>query len=130
MQLKDAQLFRQQAYIDGAWVDADGGQTIKVNNPATGEIIGTVPKMGAAETRRAIEEWVPPIGGTGSPGSRMPCWGRFSPRRESRVSAFCVPWDCTCCTECTEKACLNAPEFWHRFPPVPVCAFQLSPEKR
>jgi hypothetical protein len=44
MQLKDAQLFRQQAYIDGAWVDADGGQTIKVNNPATGEIIGTVPK--------------------------------------------------------------------------------------
>ena len=55
MQLKDAQLFRQQAYIDGAWVDADGGQTINVNNPATGEILGTVPKMGAAETRRAIE---------------------------------------------------------------------------
>ena len=55
MQLKDAQLFRQQAYIDGAWVDADGGQTIKVNNPATGDILGTVPKMGAAETRRAIE---------------------------------------------------------------------------
>jgi hypothetical protein len=38
MQLKDAQLFRQQAFIDGAWVDADNGQTIKVNNPATGEI--------------------------------------------------------------------------------------------
>ncbi|SDN46618.1 NADP-dependent succinate-semialdehyde dehydrogenase [Pseudomonas jinjuensis] len=55
MQLKDATLFRQQAYVDGAWVDADSGQTIKVNNPATGEIIGTVPKMGAAETRRAIE---------------------------------------------------------------------------
>jgi len=55
MQLKDAQLFRQQAFIDGAWVDADNGQTIKVNNPATGEILGTVPKMGAAETRRAIE---------------------------------------------------------------------------
>ncbi len=55
MQLKDAKLFRQQAYVDGAWVDADNGQTIKVNNPATGEIIGSVPKMGAAETRRAIE---------------------------------------------------------------------------
>ncbi len=55
MQLKDPKLFRQQAYVDGAWVDADNGQTIKVNNPATGEIIGTVPKMGAAETRRAIE---------------------------------------------------------------------------
>ncbi|MCJ1887625.1 NADP-dependent succinate-semialdehyde dehydrogenase [Pseudomonas sp. LA21] len=55
MQLKDAKLFRQQAYIDGSWVDADGGKTINVNNPATNEIIGTVPKMGAAETRRAIE---------------------------------------------------------------------------
>ncbi len=55
MQLKDASLFRQQAFIDGTWLDADGGLTIKVNNPATGEIIGTVPKMGAAETRRAIE---------------------------------------------------------------------------
>ena len=55
MQLKDPSLFRQQAYIDGAWVDADNGQTLKVNNPATNEIIGTVPKMGAAETRRAIE---------------------------------------------------------------------------
>jgi succinate-semialdehyde dehydrogenase/glutarate-semialdehyde dehydrogenase len=55
MQLKDPQLFRQQAYIDGTWLDADSGQTIKVNNPATNEIIGTVPKMGAAETRRAIE---------------------------------------------------------------------------
>ena len=55
MQLKDPSLFRQQAYIDGVWLDADSGQTIKVNNPATGEIIATVPKMGAAETRRAIE---------------------------------------------------------------------------
>ena len=55
MQLKDTQLFRQQAFIDGAWVDADNGQTIQVTNPATGEVLGTVPKMGAAETRRAIE---------------------------------------------------------------------------
>ncbi len=55
MQLKDAQLFRQQAFIDGQWLDADSGQTIAVNNPATGEILGSVPKMGRAETRRAIE---------------------------------------------------------------------------
>nr|WP_283939570.1 NADP-dependent succinate-semialdehyde dehydrogenase [Pseudomonas sp. R3.Fl] len=48
-------MFRQQAYIDGAWVDADNGQTLKVNNPASNEILGSVPKMGAAETRRAIE---------------------------------------------------------------------------
>ncbi|MBT1120058.1 NADP-dependent succinate-semialdehyde dehydrogenase [Stutzerimonas nitrititolerans] len=55
MQLKDSSLFRQQAYVDGAWLDADGGQTLEVNNPAGGEVLGTVPKMGAAETRRAIE---------------------------------------------------------------------------
>ncbi|MBA1262159.1 NADP-dependent succinate-semialdehyde dehydrogenase [Stutzerimonas stutzeri] len=55
MQLKDPSLFRQQAYIDGAWLDADEGLTLKVNNPASGDILGTVPKMGAAETRRAIE---------------------------------------------------------------------------
>src|SRR5690606_19505296 len=55
MQLKDSSLFRQQAYVDGAWLDADGGQTLEVNKPAGGEALGTVPKMGAAETRRAIE---------------------------------------------------------------------------
>ena len=55
LQLKDPTLLRHQAYLNGAWVDADGGQTINVSNPATGEHIGTVPLMGAAETRRAIE---------------------------------------------------------------------------
>lgn len=55
MQLTDAALFRQQAYINGAWVDADSGETFEVTNPATGEVLGTVPKMGEAETRRAIE---------------------------------------------------------------------------
>jgi len=52
---KDPSLFRQQCYINGQWVDADSGETINVTNPATGEIIGTIPKMGASETRRAIE---------------------------------------------------------------------------
>lgn len=55
MKLKDPSLFRQQCYIDGVWADADGGETIPVNNPATDEIIGTVPRMGTDETRRAIE---------------------------------------------------------------------------
>ena len=40
MQLKDTQLFRQQAYIDGTWLDADSGQTIQVTNPATNEVMG------------------------------------------------------------------------------------------
>ncbi|MBB5390200.1 MULTISPECIES: NADP-dependent succinate-semialdehyde dehydrogenase [unclassified Herbaspirillum] len=54
LQLKDPTLLRQQAYINGVWCDADSGETIAVTNPATGLQIGTVPKMGAAETRRAI----------------------------------------------------------------------------
>src|SRR5215211_2488837 len=55
VQLKDMSLFRQQCYINGEWVDADDGSTLPVYNPADGQQIGTVPKMGAAETRRAIE---------------------------------------------------------------------------
>ncbi|MGH8677839.1 MAG: NADP-dependent succinate-semialdehyde dehydrogenase [Burkholderiales bacterium] len=55
VQLKDQKLFRQQCYLDGKWIDADGKGTINVTNPADGGVIGTIPKMGAAETRRAIE---------------------------------------------------------------------------
>ena len=55
VQLKDMSLFRQQCYIDGEWVDADNKATFAVYNPADGQQIGTVPNMGAAETRRAIE---------------------------------------------------------------------------
>ncbi len=53
--LKDAELFRQANYINGQWVQADSGKTLTVRNPATGEAVGTVPAMGQAETRRAIE---------------------------------------------------------------------------
>ncbi len=55
LKLKDAELFRTRGYINGEWVDADAGATLEVHNPANGESIGTVPKMGRAETRRAIE---------------------------------------------------------------------------
>src|ERR671915_1390165 len=51
--LKDPKLFRTQCYIDGEWVS--GSQTIPVVNPATGSPLGTVPKLGAAEARRAID---------------------------------------------------------------------------
>ena len=53
-QLKDKQLFRQQAYIDGQWCGAETKATLSVSNPATGDIIGTVPEMGQLETQRAI----------------------------------------------------------------------------
>ena len=46
---------KQQCFIDGQWVDADGGETLAVIDPGTGEQLGTVPKMGVAETRRAID---------------------------------------------------------------------------
>lgn len=54
-ELKDVDLFREACYIDGQWVKAESGRTISVDNPATGEIIGTVPKLGASETKRAID---------------------------------------------------------------------------
>ena len=52
--LKDAELFREQCLIDGRWQPADEGGTVSVHNPATSEPLGTIPKMGAGETRRAI----------------------------------------------------------------------------
>ena len=54
LNLQDASLLKQQCLIDGVWCDADDGATIAVTNPATGAVIATVPRMGAAETRRAI----------------------------------------------------------------------------
>src|SRR5881296_3071270 len=54
-QLKDPRLFREACYVDGQWVQASSGQTESVDNPATGKIIGTVPKLAGAETRQAIE---------------------------------------------------------------------------
>ncbi|OWV82442.1 NAD-dependent succinate-semialdehyde dehydrogenase [Rhizobium sp. R634] len=53
MQLKDATLFRQAALVGGAWIEA-GEDGIAVDNPATGEILGRVPNLGAAETKAAI----------------------------------------------------------------------------
>src|ERR1041384_3706380 len=53
--LKDRKLLREQCYIDGKWHDADSRSSIAVHNPATGEQLGTVPRMGAAEAKRAVE---------------------------------------------------------------------------
>jgi len=55
LDLSDAALLRSQAYIDGRWQDADDGSSFAVTNPADGSVIGRVPAMAAAETRRAIE---------------------------------------------------------------------------
>ena len=55
MQLRDTTLFRRQCHVAGAWIDADDGAVSAIANPATGEVLGSVPALGAAETRRAIE---------------------------------------------------------------------------
>lgn len=54
MNLNNPELFRQQAYVGGQWLDADNGSTISVLNPSSRAIIGHVPRMGGAETRCAI----------------------------------------------------------------------------
>ena len=53
--LQDAKLFRQACYVDGSWLDRAPAGAIDVDNPATGEIIGSVPRFGRAETRAAID---------------------------------------------------------------------------
>jgi len=75
LQLKDPSLLRQQAYLDGKWCDADDGSTIAVTNPATGEVIGTVPKMGAAETRRAID----------AANAAWPAWRKKTAKERSAI---------------------------------------------
>ena len=52
--LRNDFLLRQRCYVRGAWIDADDGRTIPVRNPATGETIGSVPRMGAEEARQAV----------------------------------------------------------------------------
>ena len=73
--LADPRLFRQQCYVDGAWCDADSGATITVTNPATGAVIGRVPAMGAAETRRAIA----------AADAAMPAWRAKTAKERSAV---------------------------------------------
>jgi succinate-semialdehyde dehydrogenase / glutarate-semialdehyde dehydrogenase len=55
MNLKDPALLRHEAFIDGEWQSADDKSTFEVVDPSNGESLGTVPMMGAAETRRAID---------------------------------------------------------------------------
>jgi succinate-semialdehyde dehydrogenase/glutarate-semialdehyde dehydrogenase len=73
VELQDARLFRQACYVDGAWTEAR--EVIEVDNPATGEIIGTVPKLGRAETKRAID----------AASRAFPVWRRKTARERAAV---------------------------------------------
>src|SRR4051812_15590657 len=67
MHLKDPTLLRTQAFVNGEWINAAKNATHDVHNPASGEKLGTVPDMGAAETRRAIE----------AAAAALPAWARL-----------------------------------------------------
>jgi len=56
LKLKDQNLFREAALVGSRWVEAQGHDSIAVTNPATGELIGHVPKLGEAETLEAIAQ--------------------------------------------------------------------------
>ena len=55
MKLNDPELFRQKCLVNGEWRDSSSGRVIEVNNPATGEVIGTIPSLNVDEIREAID---------------------------------------------------------------------------
>ena len=73
--LNDATLLRQQCYVDGRWIDADGGATHPVTDPASGATIGTMPMLGGNETRRAIE----------AANAAWPAWRRKTAKERSAI---------------------------------------------
>ncbi len=73
--LKDPSLFRDRCYVDGAWVEADSGRRFDVDNPADGSVVGSVPDMGAAETKRAIE----------AAERALPAWRALPAKERSRI---------------------------------------------
>ncbi len=75
MELKRKSLFREQCHVNGAWVDAASKETIAVTNPATGKALGTVPKLGAQDVRRAIQ----------AADAALPAWRRMSAKDRSKI---------------------------------------------
>lgn len=73
--LHDWRLFREHAYLAGKWSAADNGQVVEVTNPSTGQVIGTVPQMGAAETRRAVE----------AANAAYPAWRALLPEERAKI---------------------------------------------
>src|SRR5438477_3618239 len=73
--LKDPKLFHERAYIDGAWVDSDSRKRVDVDNPADGTIIGSIPDMGAAETKRAIA----------AAEAALPAWRGLAAKERSKI---------------------------------------------
>jgi succinate-semialdehyde dehydrogenase / glutarate-semialdehyde dehydrogenase len=81
--LKDPTLLRDSCPLAGEWVAAENGGTIAVDNPSTGAVVGHVPNMGAAETRRAI----------GFANATLPAWACPDRERARRDPATLVQSD-------------------------------------
>ena len=73
--LRDPSLFRQACLVGGKWIEADGGKTVAVRNPSTGELVGHVPALGAAETRRAID----------AAASAFPAWRKLLAKERAAI---------------------------------------------
>jgi succinate-semialdehyde dehydrogenase/glutarate-semialdehyde dehydrogenase len=73
--LKDPKLFRDRAYVDGQWIEAEGRKRLDVDNPADGAVIGSVPDMGTTETRRAIA----------AANAALPAWRALPGKERSRI---------------------------------------------
>src|SRR5437867_6872072 len=75
IKLNDPRLLRNACYIDGKWTHASGGKELPVDDPATGEVIGSVPSMGAQETRLAIN----------AASDAFPAWRRRTAKERAAV---------------------------------------------
>jgi len=75
VRLQDSKLFRQACYVDGAWIESSAQGAIDVDNPATREVIGTVPRLGRAETRQAID----------AAARAFPAWRRKTGKERAQV---------------------------------------------
>ncbi len=75
IKLKDSSLWKELCLIEGQWLPADSGQTTEIRNPANGELLGTVPVMAAAETRRAIQ----------AAHGAMPAWSKKTAAERAKV---------------------------------------------
>ena len=79
MQLQDSSLLHEKCYINGQWLDANSSATITVTNPANGDVLGTIPNMGAAETQAAIE----------AAEAALPAWrGLTAKERTTKMQAW------------------------------------------
>ena len=75
LQINNQSLFREQCYVDGQWITADNAATFSVFNPADGSKLGEVPKMGQAETARAID----------AAATALPAWASLTAKERSKI---------------------------------------------